>query len=825
MYFKTSLTFFVLFFFLKATGQNSSVEKPVYFFKNALYIKSASHYGREAIYTDELAYRIYDNTLKTPTDSDVFGKDEKSEVLKWQAITADSLNRLFRKGENEDGFRRNGYIYLSYTSDKEQTALLNIKGGNSVFINRVLHAGDPYASGWLYIPITLKKGLNEFYVRGNFIIASLSFPAKSILLNTEDATLPFVIIGNDNSNLMGAAVVINSTTKEIKELSVKAKIAGKETTTTIPSIPPLSTRKIIFHFDGSDIKNKGQQETVLRLFNKNNLLDEKKITIDAVNPSDKYSQTFISDIDGSLQYYAVTPQINQQKNAALFLSVHGAGVEAIGQARAYQSKDWGTLVAATNRRPRGFNWEDWGRLDALEVLKIAKEKFNPDPQHIYLTGHSMGGHGTWFLGVTYPDKWAAIAPSAGYPTLKGYASADGLIPDSAGTAMEQMLLRAGNQSDVIKLATNYKPLGVYVLHGDSDEVVSVNYARQMRKVLAAFHSDMSYYEYPGGSHWYGDQCVDWKPLFDFFRWHTLTADSMVNNIDFITSNPGISSSYRWAAIEQQKFPLQYSHAQLKRNKKEQIITGTTENIRLLKLDLKDFGKNAIVKFLLDGNEAISYTTLTTTDSVYLLKETNKWAIASKPGASEKSPQRYGTFKDAFNHRMIFVYGTAGRKEENEWSYNKARYDAETWYYRGNGAVDIIADKEFSLTKYKDRGVILYGNKNTNAAWKSLLNDCPIQVERNKITAGEKQWQGDDLAAYFVWPIRSSNIASVGVVSGSGIKGMNAANANQYFAGASGFPDFMIYGSNMLTSGTKEVKLAGFFDNNWKLDAANMVAND
>jgi poly(3-hydroxybutyrate) depolymerase len=167
----------------------------------------------------------------------------------------------------------------------------------------------------------------------------------------------------------------------------------------------------------------------------------------------------VSDIDGSLQYYAVTPQLNgPQKNAALFLSVHGAGVEAIGQARAYQSKDWGTLVAATNRRPRGFNWEDWGRLDALEVLEIAKQKFNPDPQHIYLTGHSMGGHGTWFLGSTYPDKWAAIGAAAGYPTLKGYGSADGLIPDSSRSAAEQVLLRASNPSDVLKLVNNYKPL-------------------------------------------------------------------------------------------------------------------------------------------------------------------------------------------------------------------------------------------------------------------------------------------------------------------------------------------------------------------------------
>ena len=541
--------------------------------------------------------------------------------------------------------------------------------------------------------------------------------------------------------------------------------------------------------------------------------------------ADKYTSTFISNIDGSLQYYAVAPQLPSfAKGAALFLSVHGAGVEAIGQAKAYHSKDWGTIVAATNRRPRGFNWEDWGRLDALEVLSLAKKKFAPDPQHIYLTGHSMGGHGTWFLGATYPGKWAAIGACSGYPTLKDYGSADGLIPDSSSSPIEQILLRSGNQSDVIKLVTNYKPLGVYILHGDSDKVVPVKYARQMRALLGNFHTDMSYYEYPGGVHWFGDQSVDWKPMFDFFKWHSLPADSAVNSVDFMTANPGISSAYHWVSIQQQEHPLQFSHIQLQRNKTEKTISGITENTRVLKLDCKDFNKGDRINIKLDSSQAVGYSISGTNDSLFLQKENGKWMVAPKPGMDQKGPQRYGTFKDAFNNHMIFVYGTIGNKEENEWSYNKAKYDAETWYYRGNGAVDIIADKEFSLAAYKDRGVILYGNKTTNAAW-FLLKDCPIQVERNKISAAHETWQGDDLAAYLVWPIRSSAIASVAVISGTGIKGMNAANANQYFAGASGFPDFMIYKLTMIDLGTDGIKMAGFFDNSWALSGTDFIEKD
>lgn len=824
--FQKSISLFTaVVFSLSAFSQADSETQPVYHFTQGLLINAPARYGREALYTDELAYKLYTNTLRTPVDGENFGKDEKGQALVWKAITADSANRLFLREQGRSSFGRSGYIYLSYTSEKDQTALLHVKGNSSLFFNGALHAGDPYASGWLYIPVTLKKGLNEFYMRGTLIVADLIFPSKQIFLNTEDLTLPFIVAGAGNKDLMGAVVLLNTTRKELKGLKIKSSIGGKEIVTEVPEVPSMSTRKIMFHFDGSGVSGKGKFDCQLNLLDKGKLVDEAKITVEAVEATDKYSNTFVSAIDGSLQYYAVTPQLPSAKQeAALFLSVHGAGVEAIGQAKAYQSKDWGTLVAATNRRPRGFNWEDWGRLDALEVLNLAKEKFKPDPQHIYLTGHSMGGHGTWFLGATYPDKWAGIAPCSGYPTLKGYGSADGLIPDSSNSPMEQILLRSGNQSDVVKLASNYKPLGVYVLHGDSDKVVSVNYARQMRKVLGEFHTDLSYYEYAGGEHWFGDQSVDWKPLFDFFKWHSRAADSTVDHIDFTTASPGISSSFRWASVEQQIFPLQYSRIQLHRNRKTGTISATTENVRVLKLNLQNFEPNSQVKILLDNKTTIEYTTTTANDSLFLLRENEKWVSGGKPSLNQKGPHRYGTFKEAFNNKMVFVYSTKGTKQENEWSLAKAKYDAETWYYRGNGAVDIIADKDFSLAKYKDRGVILFGNKNTNSAWKELLSDCPIQVERNKITAGSKSWQGENLGAYFTWPIRSSSFASVSVISGSGLGGMKAANANQYFAGASGFPDFMIFDLDMLQTGTPGVKFAGFFDNNWKIDEANFVEN-
>src|SRR5262249_45476227 len=137
--------------------------------------------------------------------------------------------------------------------------------------------------------------------------------------------------------------------------------------------------------------------------------------------------------------------------------------------------------------------------------------------------------------------------------------------------------------------------------------------------------------------------------------------------------------------------------------------------------------------------------------VWLERSQQGWAAIKQPPLGHKGPHRYGPFRDAFRNYMMFVYGTKGTDEENAWALAKARYDAEVFWYRGNGSIDVVPDTDFNAAKGKDRNVILYGNAQTNAAWALLLKDSPVQVERKKITVGAKAWQGDDLACLFLRP--------------------------------------------------------------------------
>jgi predicted esterase len=801
----------LLTFFLEAQAQVKHT------FTEGLAAGPAHQYGREALYTDQLAYHLYNGSLQSPVSGQALFTDEQGQPVTWQPVKADTAGRF------RGAALSNGYLYLTYEADQERTAVLHVSGHNMLYFNGSPRAGDIYRYGWLLLPVTLRKGKNELYIRGSRaarfqgLTAHLTFPEKPVALSTLDPTMPHIVLGSPEKELWGTVVVVNTTNQPLKNLQVRSRLEGRELVTEVPVVPPQTTRKVGFRFDAAAAQQKGDYACTVSLLQKGKALDQQALKLTAVAPEAHHSNTFVSAIDGSVQYYSVAPQQNPDgKPAALFLSVHGAEVEAISQARAYKPKDWGVLVAPTNRRPRGFNWEDWGRLDAMEVLAIAKDRYKPDPQRIYLTGHSMGGHGTWYLGATFPGQWAAIAPCAGYPSLTAYGSHDGKIPESGQSPLENALLRASNPSNVFALAPNYKAGGVYILHGDDDRVVSVDYARQMRNLLGSFHPDFNYYEYPGGSHWYGDHSVDWGPLFDYFKWHTIPLDSAVHTIDFSTANPAISAGMHWASIGQQAQPLLTSRIRLHRDRKAKTISGSTENVIQLALKTTGFQPGEALSIRLDSLAPVSYVVKAPGETVYLYKKDN-WEAGPAPSQAHKGAHRNGTFKEAFNHRMVLVYGTGGSKEEKEWAYHKARYDAETWYYRANGSVDVVADKDFSLARFRDRGVVLYGNASTNSAWPKLLAKCPIRVQKGSITAGSTRFTGDDLSAYFVWPRPDSPIASVAVISGSGLKGMQATEANQYFSGGSGFPDYMIYATDMLKDGIKGVKAAGYFTNEWQLE--------
>jgi len=795
-----------------------SRKEQVYHFKEGLLAVKCGVYGREAIHSHLMCYLLGKNMLRPPGENERLSIHPSIPDIRWQKITAGDAHFFKHEELNK------GYLYLTYHAPYEQTALLNVSGHLMLYINGIPRAGDMHSYGWMNIPVKLLQGVNEILIHGyqTSIKAKLILNTRKVLMNIEDATVPHVVVGAIN-RLTASVVVQNLLNKDLKGLTIHCKIGNDTYIQEVVNIAPLTIRKVAFTFEGMNLSERGIYKGTLQLYQDNALLDECVISIFAVNPHEPHNRSFISKIDGSVQYYSVVPQLpnGNANRRTLILSLHGAGVMALNHAKAYKPKNWTTIVAPTNRRPLGYKWEDWGRMDAMEVLEIAKQEFAIEDRKVFLTGHCMGGWGVWYLGAIYPDKWHAIAPCAGY-TTPSFRLHRGEKNKLQLTALEEIITRTGNTANLYGLINNYKASGIILTHGDNDETIPVAYSRDMKKRLDPIHTDFKYIEIKGASHWYGDESVDAAHIFDFFKQHLPVKDDEPNELDFSTANIGTSPSLYWLTIVQQKKLFTVSRVKASRDLKERVIKIQTENVSIIEVNLHCFTNNDLIRIIID-HDCINIKI--TTQKIILHNRHGMWKSVPELPAMFKGPGRIGTFKEAFNHNFLFVYGTSGNEEENNWNYYKARFDAESWHYRSNGSVEILSDKEFLTNPCKNRGIILYGNRDNNAAWAGLLANSPIDVCRGRISIKGIIYEGENFGAYFIRPNNHNSYTSIAVIAATGMQGMRAIEACQYFNYRVHLPDYFIFRLEMLMQGAQGVSTAGFFGNDWSFENGEVVHNN
>jgi dienelactone hydrolase len=818
-------------------------------FSDCLVVGPVGRAARAPLHRDPIEAQIVAGTWSAPRAGDVV-----------TGATGPSRSWTALKAAPDGGFSASalegGYAFMSVAEETPRVMLLDAAGHSMVYVNGEPRTGDPYETRWARLPVLLRAGTNEllFQVARGRLRARLVAPGAPALLETRDATLPDLIVG-ESIPTWGAVVVSNATDHPLSHLTLHA--AGgplRPAATELPPIPPLSLQKVAFRLVASTGAAPGSAEISLALSQAGNSrpIDTEKLRLRVRRPEQTQKRTFISEIDGSVQYYAVNPaswrsgsglrgthgreplslrapgaepRAAAEPPPALFLSLHGAGVEAIGQADAYESKSWGDLVAPTNRRPYGFDWEDWGRLDAVEVLDLAQKRLRSDPQRIYLTGHSMGGHGAWHLGVTFPDRFAAIGPSAGWISFASYARG---AREEVTTPMQQMLSRAALPSDTLALASNLAQEGVYILHGDADDNVPVAQARRMSELLRGFHHDFVLFEQPGAGHWWdvsdepGADCVDWAPMFDFFARHVIPWEESLRQVEFATADPGVSARSHWLGIEAQTHPLHLSSARIRYDPGRRRFVGTTSNVARLSLRAVQLPAGGSVRIELDGQQLGEVAAPRDRQPIWLTRAGAAWSVTPAPSPLLKGPGRCGPFKQAFRHRVQLVYGTTGSTEENAWAFAKARYDAETFWYRGNGTLEVVADTAFDPARDRDRSVVLYGNAETNAAWRALLGASPVTLRRGAVQVGDRRLTSADLACLFLRPRPGSRQATVGVVGGTGLAGMRLTDRMPYFVSGVEYPDLIVLGPETLSAGGSGVRVAGFFGLDWGVATGEWV---
>ena len=219
--------------------------------------------------------------------------------------------------------------------------------------------------------------------------------------------------------------------------------------------------------------------------------------------------TFQHTETATIRYLLVLPKgcdLKGEKRWPLILFLHGAGergtdiwkVAVHGPPREVTTHPDFPFIVVAPQCPEGRIWSS----DALLGLLDEIQKTCPvDGTRVYLTGLSMGGYGTWELGLSHPERFAAIAPICGGANL------------------------------ITPLLTSFEPskaaaahsLAIWAFHGGKDPVVPLAESQRMVDWLKTHGMpDVKLTVYPDAQHDSWTETYKNPELYDWFLKHQRT---------------------------------------------------------------------------------------------------------------------------------------------------------------------------------------------------------------------------------------------------------------------------------------------------------------
>ena len=440
--------------------------------------------------------------------------------------------------------------------------------------------------------------------------------------------------------------------------------------------------------------------------------------------------TFHSDADDTEQPYGLylPKNFDENKKYPLVMMLHGAGsnhrlalkrvfgktneegetdVEASRYFQPWEDVDF--IVASPYARGTA-GYQGIPEEDVYAVLDDVKKRFKIDENKTYLTGLSMGGGGTLWIGLTRPDIWAAIAPVCPAP------------PE--GT---------------FDLASNALNFPVHFFHGDADPVVPVAGTRKWVQHLQDIGVEVSYKEFVDVKH------DSWVSAYDnefIFEWlgHA-ERNPFPDRVKFVSKQYKYNKAF-WVQFDKMNLG---TLAEIDANlNKPNAATITTKNLSAFTVNLKGhpkFNASANVTFTIDGKAVNAKMD----SSVSFVQNNNVWTVATSPIATGivKKKGAEGPIYDAFSSRHIYVYGTADNPspEELKKRVEVANQAADWSHYRGEflGRImffpRVLSDKELRPSDIESSNLILFGTKETNAMIAKYADRLPLHLNAADKTHG------------------------------------------------------------------------------------------
>ena len=471
-------------------------------------------------------------------------------------------------------------------------------------------------------------------------------------------------------------------------------------------------------------------------------------------------RAYRSSVDGTAQPYGVTYPIGYGKDVdkkwRVDIVLHGRNSTLTevsflnshnGKKKVSADQDW-VQIDIFGRGNNAYRWA--GEADVLEAMEAffageaqAGRGEMADRRRVVLRGFSMGGAGTWQIGLRFPGHWCVMGPGAGFTTTHGYAwKGKKELPD-----YQEKCLRIYDAIDYVENARMI-PIVAYSGGEDAQKLAADNIENRLKELNI---NAMTHLVAPGIGHTF---------VPDYFKkanalWSEHAKKSRaeypkkVSFVTYTTKAPlcdwlvvsGLERHYEKATVDA---VLTTSGYRL-----------TTKNVRILGLHMLPAIAKPLVQ--IDGQEIVANE-----DSavIIVVKQGGQWKITTVKKyykELETDPQKVmgfqGPIDDAFASGFVCVTGTGESWHPATQKFVDAKVAAfkHDWAKHWRGELPITNEYGVSPNEIKEKHLILFGDPSSNFLLANILPKLPLKWTKDEIEFAGKKYKSSEHVPVLIFP--------------------------------------------------------------------------
>lgn len=432
-------------------------------------------------------------------------------------------------------------------------------------------------------------------------------------------------------------------------------------------------------------------------------------------------------------------------------------------------------------------WEAWGHFE--------HSSRSVDRDRVVLRGFSMGGAGTWHIGLHTPSEFCVIGPGAGFTATHGYIAN---LPKQLPDYQEKCL----HIYDAVNYTENAFNVPVVAYSGEKDAQKKA--ADNIENALKGFKEKVNFTHLiaPGLEH---QMPKDWqeKAETEYRKYADKGRERSEEHVHFVTYTPRYPGT---RSVKIRQLERQYEKAVIDYQSGPAGGRVQTTNVAQFHAPPLVVPPKSTVTITIDDQEL----KLTEAPFVYL-KRDGKWtASKERPTGLAKVIGLHGPIDDAFLG-PFFVVAPA---ERGDYPAAALKQFAGIWDRYFRSALPMLKAEDYNTKG--STNLVLFGNPDTNPVIAKALPKLPITWTKEELVVNGVKYDPKTHIPVLIYPNPLTNYTSYVVInSGHTFKEADLKGTNALL-----YPRLGDWAVIKPTPTDKdpaayEVVAAGLFDENWQ----------